>query len=170
VAALVFVGIGWSAHALFGNVLADPVAAAHPIPVFADEAVEAHRSTVEAGATLGGQPPEQASLLARVASQAAGGALPIPEFPKELRALASRIVPWDVGSAVQVVYATSNFDRVTLFAAEDSSFSVSRPESVRFGELSVVYWQQGHHVYALCSQLPAAKLMAYAEAVQASWF
>ena len=170
VAAAVFIGIGWSAHALFGNVLADPVAAAHPVPVFADEAVEAHRSAIEAGETFGGQPPEQAPTLARVASQSAGGALPIPDFPKELHALTSRIVPWDVGSAVQVVYEAAGSDRVTLFAAEDGSFSATRPESARFGDLSVVYWQQGHHVYALCGKLPASELMAYAKSVQASWF
>jgi anti-sigma factor RsiW len=164
------IGIGWTAHTLVGNILVDPVAAAHPIPVFADEAIEAHRVAIAAGSSLSGLAPEEAPRLAQVASRAVGGTLPIPSFPERLHPLASRLVPWDEGSAVQVVYTTRDFERVTLFAAEDKRFAVTTPETADMDGLSVVYWRQGYHVYALCANIPSDHLFALAEAAQSPWF
>ncbi|MCG5239905.1 anti-sigma factor family protein [Azospirillum doebereinerae] len=170
IAAAILIGLGWTAHTLVGDVLIDPVAAAHPVPVFADEAVEAHRAAISVGPTFSGLAPEEAPRLAQLVSRAVGGLLPIPSFPEDLLPLASRIVPWDEGSAVQVVYTTHGFARVTLFAAEERRFAVTTPEAAEISGLSVVYWRQGHHVYALCSSVPAKELLALAEAAQASWF
>ncbi|SMH36548.1 anti-sigma factor family protein [Azospirillum agricola] len=168
--AAALVGIGWTAHTLVGNVLIDPVAAAHPIPVFADEAVEAYRTAVTAGSADLGMAPENSSGLAKVISRAVGASLPIPTFPERLIPLVSRIVPWDEGSAVQVVYTTTEFERVTLFAADDDRFAVTAPEAAILNGVSVVYWRQGHHVYALCADLPPDTLLTLAEAAHASWF
>ncbi|CAO3431333.1 anti-sigma factor family protein [Azospirillum doebereinerae] len=170
IAAAILIGVGWTAHTLVGDVLIDPVAAAHPIPVFADEAVEAHRAALSVGPTFSGLAPEEAPRLAQLVSRAVGGLLPIPNFPEDLLPLASRIVPWDEGSAVQVVYTTHGFARVTLFAAEERRFAVTTPEAAEISGLSVVYWRQGHHVYALCASVPAKELLTLAEAAQASWF
>jgi len=169
-AAAILIGLGWTAHTLVGDGLIDPVAAAHPIPVFADEAVEAHQAAISVGPTFSGLAPEEAPRLAQLVSRAVGGMLPIPSFPEDLLPLASRIVPWDEGSAVQVVYTTHGFARVTLFAAEDRRFAVTTPEAAEISGLSVVYWRQGHHVYALCASVPSRELLALAEAAQASWF
>jgi anti-sigma factor RsiW len=170
IAATLLIGIGWTAHTLVGDVFVDPVAAAHPIPVFADEAVEAHRLAIAADATVSGLAPEEAPRLAQIVARAVGGMLPLPSFPQRLHPLASRLVPWDEGSAVQVVYTTRDGERVTLFAAEDTRFAVTPPETATSDGLSVVYWRQGHHVYALCASLPAEDLLALAEAAQAPWF
>lgn len=170
IAATILIGIGWTAHTLVGEGFVDPVAAAHAIPVFADEAVEAHRVAIANGPTFNGLAPEEAPHLAQLVSRAVGGTLPIPSFPDRLLPLASRIVPWDEGSAVQVVYTTREFTRVTLFAAEDRRFAVTTPEAVTIGGLSVVHWRQGHHVYALCADGPSEELLAVAQAAQSSWF
>ena len=170
VAAAVFVGLGWTAHALFGTVLVDPAAAAHAVPVFANEAAKAHRTAMIAGPTLGSRAPEEAPQLARLASRPVGGGLTVPTFPKDLLPVASRIVPWDGGAAVQVVYTTRDFERVTLFAAEDQRFAVSYPEVAKVDGLAVVHWRQGHHVYALSGTAPLADLLSFAEATQSSWF
>ncbi|MBB3268495.1 anti-sigma factor RsiW [Azospirillum sp. OGB3] len=164
-AALILIGVGWTAHTLV-----DPVAAAHPIPVFADEAVEAHRAAMDTGPSFNGLPPEEAPRLAQVVSRLVGSQLPLPSFPGQLMPLASRIVPWDEGSAVQVVYMTQDFERVTLFAAEGKEFAVTAPTMADVQGLSVVYWQQGTHVYALCASIPADQLLDVANTTQTSWF
>ncbi|OYD82359.1 anti-sigma factor family protein [Azospirillum brasilense] len=169
-AAVILIGVGWTAHTLLGDVLVDPVAAAHPIPVFADEAVEAHRAAMTIGPSFSGLPPDEAPRLAQVVSRVIGGHLPLPRFPADLQPLASRIVPWDEGSAVQVVYMTPAFERVTLFAAEDKTFTVTTPTAAELHGVSVVYWRHGHHVYALCASVPAERLLDLADAVQTSWF
>lgn len=169
-AALILIGVGWTAHTLV-----DPVAAAHPIPVFADEAVEAHRAAMDTGPSFNGLAPEEAPRLAQVVSRQVvsrlvGAQLPLPSFPGELMPLASRIVPWDEGSAVQVVYMTQDFERVTLFAAEGKEFAVTAPTVAEVQGLSVVYWQQGTHVYALCASIPGDQLLDLANTTQTSWF
>lgn len=170
VAAAIFIGIGWTAHTLVGNVLVDPVAAAHPIPLFADEAVEAHRAAIAAGPTFGGLAPEEAPRLAKAVSHTLGGTLTIPQFSKRLLPLASRLVPWDEGGAVQVVYTTPELERVTLFAADDATFAVTTPQAAALGGLSVVYWRQGYQVYALCAHIPDEDLLALAESASSAWF
>jgi len=69
-----------------------------------------------------------------------------------------------------VVYATEGFERVTLFAADDDRFAVTAPVAVVLNGVSVVYWRQGQHLYALCAELPPDTLLALAEAARASWF
>lgn len=170
VAAMLFVAIGWSAHELFGDVLADPAAAAHVVPAFASEAAEAHRKAEEPGPAHASRPAAEVAHLARLASQPAGSALVIPTFPAELRPLATRLVPWDGRAAVQVDYATADARRVTLFAAEDPRFAVTVLEVASIEGVSVAYWRQGHHVYALSGDVPFADLMSYAEAAHFAWF
>jgi len=170
VAAVLFIGIGWSAHELFGDILADPAAAAHAVPAFASEAAQAYRKAEEPRAALASRPPEEVPHLARLASQPSGTTLAIPTFPRELRPLATRIVPWDRRAAVQVDYATRDSRRVTLFAAEDPRFAVSALEVASIDGVSVAYWRQGHHVYALSGDVPFADLLSYAEAAHFSWF
>ena len=46
IAASILVGAGWFAHAMFGGLGADPASAAHILPVYADEAVAAHRTVL----------------------------------------------------------------------------------------------------------------------------
>ena len=46
VAASILVGAGWFAHAMFGGLGADPASAAHILPVYADDAVAAHRTVL----------------------------------------------------------------------------------------------------------------------------
>lgn len=169
VAAVLFIGIGWSAHELFGNVLADPAAAAHAVPTFAHEAAEAYRKTSAPGPALASRPPEEITHLARLASQPTGGTLAIPTFPEALKPLATRILPWDGRAAVQVDYTTVDARRVTLFAAEDARFAVSALEVASIEGTSVAYWRQGHHVYALAGDVPFADLLSFAEAAHFPW-
>lgn len=169
-AAVLFIGIGWSAHELFGDILADPAAAAHAVPAFASEAAEAYRKAEAPGTALASRPPEEVPHLARLASQPSGTTLAIPTFPRELRPLATRIIPWDGRAAVQVDYTTRESRRVTLFAAEDPRFAVSALEVASIEGVSVAYWRQGHHVYALSGDIPFADLLSYAESAHFSWF
>ncbi|NYZ16903.1 hypothetical protein HL658_30540 [Azospirillum sp. RWY-5-1] len=145
--------VGWGAHGWVGGATPDPA----PLPVFADEAMDAHRAFADHGPSGGGDAPRL--------SQAAGAqaTAPIPAFPKRLFRLGVRIVPWDEGSAAQVIFATPEGERVTLFAAELPDSATSPPQTATVGGVSIVHWRIGPHAYALCGRVPTGDLLEMAE-------
>jgi anti-sigma factor RsiW len=158
--AAMLIGAGWLAHAEFA-LFVDQVAAAHPVPAFADEAAEAYRA-VRLKLDAGSNP---APTLLPLAAARTGGLLPVPTLPGTLRLRGSDLVPWDGGTALVAVYAGRQGEIVTLFAAEVDSFAVTAPEAATVRGLPTVFWQHGPFAYALNGALPEADLFALARAV-----
>src|SRR3954452_24082559 len=69
IAASILLGAGWFAHSMFGGIGADPASAAHILPIYADEAIQAHR-TVLVEAQHDAAPAANAS-----------GSIPLPHLP-----------------------------------------------------------------------------------------
>jgi anti-sigma factor RsiW len=157
--AAMLIGAGWLAHAEFA-LFVDQVAAAHPVPAFADEAAEAYQA-VRLKLDAGSNPDP---VLLPLAAEHTGGLLPVPTLPGTLRLLGSDLVPWDGGTALLAVYADRHGGVVTLFAAEVDSFAVTAPEAAAVRGLPTVFWQHGPFAYALNGALPAADLLAIARA------
>jgi anti-sigma factor RsiW len=161
VAAAVLVGAGWLAHAEF-ELFVDQVAAAYPVPAYADEAAEAYEATRLKLAA--GHVPDPA--LVALSAPRTGGQVPVPGLGEGLRFVGSDLVPWDGGTAVVAVYRSGRGDDVvTLFAAEAPSFAVSPPEAAPVHGRATVFWQAGPFAYALNGTLPEAELLAIARAV-----
>jgi anti-sigma factor RsiW len=161
VAAAVLIGAGWLAHAEF-ELFVDQVAAAHPVPAYAEEAAEAYeamRLKLAAGHAPG-------PALVALNAPRTGGQVPVPGLGEGLRFVGSDLVPWDGGTAVVAVYRGDRGDSVvTLFAAEALSFAVSPPEAAPVHGSTTVFWQAGPFAYALNGTLPEAELLAIASAV-----
>jgi anti-sigma factor RsiW len=162
-AAAALLAAGWFAHAELGIVV-DPVAAAHPVPAYAQEATRAHAAArLELAA---GSAPDRALLP--LAAERAGGVVPVPALPARLRFLGSELVELDAGRAVLALHDAGKGRLVTLFATEIDSFAVVGPEAAAAQGGTVVFWQLGHFAYALCGELPEAELLELAGAASAA--
>jgi len=142
IAASILIGAGWFAHSVFGGIGADPASAAHILPVFADEAVEAHRTAlVEAQHDVG----------SRATSDTANSSasIPLPHLPMAFAPVASHLVPVDRGNAVQMLIHGPDEELLTLFAVETDSFSIDPPHAEAVRDVNVVYWRSGWFAYVL---------------------
>lgn len=162
-AILLLLGAGWASHAWLGVTGANPVAAAPALPLYADEAIDAHRTTMlRDAAGLAALPADEV----RAAEAAVGIAL--PGLPAGWTLGAIEVVPWDDGSGIEAVLASAGLGTATLFAATTPEFAVAAPSAIEAGGLAVAYWRVGHQVYALCADAPAASVLAAAEGLAAS--
>jgi anti-sigma factor RsiW len=162
-AILLLLGAGWASHAWLGVTGAGPVAAAPALPLYADEAIDAHRTTMlRDAAGLPALPADEA----RAAAALVGIAL--PALPAGWSLGAIEVVPWDDGSGIEAVLTSADLGAATLFAAATPEFAVTAPAAVRSGGLAVAYWRVGHQVYALCADAPAASVLAAAEGLAAT--
>jgi anti-sigma factor RsiW len=138
IAASIFVGAGWFAHAMFGGLGADPASAAHILPVYADDAVAAHRTV------LGEARHDAAAPVAN-----AGGTIPLPHLPAAFAPVGSHLVPTERGSAVQMLIHGPDEELLTLFAVETDSFNIEPPHAEAVRDVNVAYWQSGWVAYVL---------------------
>ncbi len=158
-AAAVLIGAGWWAHAELG-LFVDQVAAAHPVPAFAEKAAAAW-SAMQPRLATGHRPePGTMSLPARLT----GERVPLPTLGGGLAVAGSELVPWNGGDALVVLYRGGTGQLVSLFAAEAGSFAVAAPEVARPHGLTTVFWQVGPIAYALNGNLPERDLLAIARA------
>jgi anti-sigma factor RsiW len=162
IAASILVGAGWLAHSVFGGLGADPASAAHILPVYADEAVEAHRTVlVEAQHDVGPRAtsaPEQIAVLAANSS----ASIPLPHLPAAFAPVASHLVPWDRGNAVQMLIHGPDEELLTLFAVETDSFSIEPPHAEAVRDVNVAYWQSGWFAYVLSGTGDPKELLSLA--------
>ena len=87
----------------------------------------------------------------RIADLATGfsPAIPLPHLPKTFTPVASHLVPWDQGNAVQVLFHGPSGDSLTLFAVETDSFSIEQPYAEEVDGITIAYWQSGWFAYVL---------------------
>jgi len=150
VAASILVGAGWFAHAMFGGLGADPASAAHILPVYADEAVAAHRTVL-------GEAQHDT-----VSATNAGGTIPLPHLPATFFPVGSRLVPSERGSAVQMLIHGPDEELLTLFAVETDSFSIEPPHAEAVRDVNVAYWQSGWVAYVLSGTGDQKELLSLA--------
>lgn len=158
-AAMVLIGAGWWAHTELG-LFVDQVAAAHPVPAFAEEAAETWGAMQLKLAT--DHPPEVGTMS--LPARLTGEQVSLPVLGGGLRALGSDLVPWDGGTAVVALYRSGADQVVSLFAAEAGSFAVAPPEAASVHGMTTVFWQVGPIAYALNGSLPERDLLAIARA------
>lgn len=150
IAASILVGAGWFAHAMFGGLGADPASAAHILPVYANEAVQAHRTAlVEA---------EHNAVSATNAS----GPIPLPHLPATFAPVASHLVPTERGSAVQMLIYGPDEELLTLFAVETDHFNIEPPQAEAVRDVNVAYWQSGWVAYVLSGTGDQKELLSLA--------
>jgi anti-sigma factor RsiW len=148
IAASILVGAGWLAHSMFGGVGADPASAAHILPVYADEAVEAYRNVlVEArhdAVPWGRGEPERIAVPAAHAG------------------VASHPVSAGGSNAVQMLIHGPDDELLTLFAVETDSFSIEPPHAEAVRDVNVAYWQSGWVAYVLSGTGDPKELLSLA--------
>ncbi|QQP92040.1 hypothetical protein IGS68_12905 [Skermanella sp. TT6] len=162
IAASFLLATGWLAHATFGGLGADPASAAHIMPVYADEAVEAHRTILLE--ERNGLFTRTAAAPERIADLATGAnpAIPLPHLPKTFTPVASHLVPWDHGNAVQVLFHDPSGESLTLFAVETDSFSIEQPYAEEVDGVTIAYWQSGWFAYVLGGSVDRDDLLTLA--------
>jgi anti-sigma factor RsiW len=162
IAASILVGAGWLAHSMFGGVGADPASAAHILPVYADEAVEAYRNVlVEArhdAVPWGRGEPERIAVPAAHA----GAAIPLPHLPAAFAPVASHPVSAGGSNAVQMLIHGPDDELLTLFAVETDSFSIEPPHAEAVRDVNVAYWQSGWIAYVLSGTGDPKELLSLA--------
>jgi len=125
------------------------------VPLYADEAAEAHHSlTLRAQAADGATwsiDPDPAVGTRMVEALAAADrvdvALPAPA--PDLEYVGAALVPWDEGTALQVLYREPDGELVTLFVATGEDEARTAPQEVERDGLRLVYWQSGRATYTL---------------------
>jgi anti-sigma factor RsiW len=148
-AAALLIGAGWLAHAELG-LLVDPVAAAHPVPAFADEAV---RSLDKLGAAAA------VATTARAPAPRTGGDVPLPDLGASLRLVASDLVEWEGGTGMVALFRTAAGEPVGLFAGEAPDFDVVWPRAATLQGHITVFWQTGPYGYALSGDVSESVLL-----------
>jgi len=151
IAASIFVGAGWFAHAMFGGLGADPASAAHILPVYADDAVAAHRTVLGEA---------RHDIAAPVAD--AGRTIPLPHLPAAFAPVGSHLVPTERGSAVQMLIHGPDEELLTLFAVETDSFNIEPPHAEAVRDVNVAYWQSGWVAYVLSGTGDQKELLSLA--------
>jgi anti-sigma factor RsiW len=150
IAASILLGAGWFAHSMFGGIGADPASAAHILPIYADEAIQAHR-TVLVEAQHDAAPAANAS-----------GSIPLPHLPATFAPVGSHMVPTERGSAVQMLIHGPDEELLTLFAVETDSFNIEPPHAEAVRDVNVAYWQSGWVAYVLSGTGDQKELLSLA--------
>jgi anti-sigma factor RsiW len=140
----VFIGVGWLAHAQIGLGVTDSEASPQP-PAFVEDARHAHETALIRSRMV--SVPEMpnydpAEILAETGIR-------LPELPKDWRVVDAQVFPAREGHSIEMAIEAVNLGRVSLFAAQVSSFNVIEPTVTRFTGTKVVYWQTGPLAYAL---------------------
>ncbi|KZD00018.1 anti-sigma factor family protein [Oceanibaculum pacificum] len=162
-AAALLIAVGWG-----GNEASRQFDAREGVvPVFADEAAEAHSTVASLDLPLWeilrAPPAELADYLTRHGGR--GSAMLHTVRIEGLTALGAQLVPWDHGTALQFVFEDGETrHRVTLFVAiasgDDQVLRTARVKGV-----PVAFWQKGRVVYALSGDLSESDLVYYAHEI-----
>ncbi len=143
-----FVAIGWMAHAGFGPLVISEVVASTPPPVYVEEAMRAHRTSI-VRASMASQPevPDYDANEIRAAT-----AIVMPSLPKDWKVRDVQIYPSQFGPSVEMAVQTEALGLVSLFAVRPGTFDVVKPAVAPAGDISSAYFQIGEVAYALVAR------------------
>lgn len=162
VAACLLVALGWGARDV-----SLPTRSA-TLPVFANEALEAHETVVNIDLPLSEILRAEPNTLVRYLARHDQAQLPMRAISLEgLQARGAQLVPWDEGTALQFVFEESaSGQRVTLFVAVPQEAAYFEPRQTRINGASMVYWQNGRVAFVLSGDMPEQTLSAYAQHIE----
>ncbi|WP_112806933.1 anti-sigma factor family protein [Ensifer sp.] len=144
---LAFVGIGWAGHANLGPLGATEVVASVPPPVFVEEALRAHRTTL-----LRERMPSQPEVTEYDrADIRSATAIVLPVLPQDWKVIDAQIFPSAYGPSVELAVEPEAGQRLSLFAVRPGSFAVQKMLFTEKDGTRAAYWQIGEVAYALVS-------------------
>ncbi|MBM3558462.1 MAG: hypothetical protein FJX53_00895 [Alphaproteobacteria bacterium] len=140
------------------------------LPDWVEEAIDAHGTAVAANLDLrllvATDPDQLAYTLARNVAHL----LP-PHFDAHdstLLLVGAQIVPWDGGSAINVLHRTPDSRAVTLFVAAVEGPDELELNVATIGGLTLVYWRSDNYAYTLSGEMPAERLVYSAHLLAAT--
>lgn len=157
---------GWAAaHAGDIGALGEETFARLTLPDWAEEAIDAHDSAVGANLDLQQLVATDPARLTAILARGVGHLLPphLRAHDRALTLIGAQVVPWDGGSALQVLYRTRDGRPVTLFIAAVEGPDEPEPTVAVFGHLTLIYWRSDNYVYALSGEMPAERLLHSAQ-------
>ena len=163
-AVLVLLVVGWHAHALAAR--AGPLFDWLMVPRFVEEAADAHATLQAMRAWYPLLPPERA----REAAEAMGwpgftaGQVEIDRIDV-FQLIGVALVPWDGGSALELVYVDAADNTVTLFVAAEAGEGTGEIDAVALEMGNFVFWQSGGFDYVVGSSLPSDILGRFARSI-----
>lgn len=157
-AACLLVALGWGARDLAMTL---PAAA---LPVFANEASEAHETVAGIDMPLSEVLRAEPMVLVNYLARHSQAALPARMLSLDgLLVRGAQLVPWDEGTALQFVFEEAGSgQRVTLFVAVPHQAVHMEPRPVKVKGVPMVYWQSGRVAFTLSGDMPEQALSAYA--------
>ena len=161
-AACLLVALGWGARD------ANLPSLSATLPVFANEALEAHETVVNIDLPLSEILRAEPNTLVRYLASHDRADLPMRAIALDgLVARGAQLVPWDEGTALQFVFEESGSgQRVTLFVAVPMESANFAPRQTRINGASMVYWQSGRVAFVLSGDMPEQTLSAYAQDIE----
>ncbi|RWF85103.1 MAG: anti-sigma factor [Mesorhizobium sp.] len=146
-AVAVLVAAGWLANGIVGPISVTKVVASTQPPVYLEEAIRAHRTTIMREA-MSSQPeaPDYDADEIRAAT-----AIIMPSLPKDWKVRDVQIYPSQFPS-VEMAVETRDLGLVSLFAIRPGTFDVVQPTVAPSGEISSAYFQIGEVAYAVVAR------------------
>lgn len=135
-------------------------------PNFVDEAAEAHALVASAGWSVSDMVSHDTGRVAAIAGWRKGEEAALPEINRRGFAyLGAMPVPWDEGTAVQLVYRDIYGDPITIFVAARSESGETVMESMTLDGRTFVYWQKGGFAYAVGGEMSRDRLLDLARSL-----
>jgi anti-sigma factor RsiW len=150
------IGVGWGAHTLYQ-------AQRDNIPVFADEAAEAHATYSSALLTTAGDDPGAIAGLLQSIHESAAIA---DQDEASLKLIGAHLVSSDEGPAVLLLYEDPTGQRVSLVVSrEDTIQDIALSLAERDG-YTLAYWQDDWTAFTLTGGLKADEAVLLAERIR----
>ena len=147
-AVAVLVAAGWFANGIVGPISVTKVVASTQPPVYLEEAIRAHRTTIMREA-MSSQPeaPDYDADEIRAAT-----AIVMPSLPKDWKVRDVQVYPSQFGPSVEMVVESKELGLISLFAVRPGTFDVVRPAVAPSGDISSAYFQIGDVAYAIVAR------------------
>jgi anti-sigma factor RsiW len=143
-AIVLFIGVGWLAHAEMGPLGVRTVSASAQPPAFVHDAVLAHR-TAAVRAAMPSQSESGRYVPAEILSATA---IAMPTLPADWRVTDVQLFPSTFGPSVEMAVETE-LGALSLFAVRPGRFDVVDVGTAADAEVSAAFWQVGEVGYAL---------------------
>lgn len=165
-AVAVFVAAGWLAHSMLGPISVTKVVASTQPPVYLQEAIQAHRTTI-VRETMSSQleAPDYNADEIRAAT-----AIVMPSLPTDWKVRDVQIYPSRFGPSVEMAVETKDMGLVSLFAIRPGTFDVVKPTVAPSGDISSAYFQVGDVAYAVVARSGVRNLDRTAETLASTLY
>ncbi|MFN7101137.1 MAG: anti-sigma factor family protein [Pseudorhizobium sp.] len=162
----VLLSLGWFASTYQSPLAPREVSASVPPPVFVEEAVRAHQTSL-VRAAMPSQP--EVRVFDREDIRAST-AIVMPRLPEGWETADVQVFPSDFGPSVEMRLQTDKGIALSLFAVRPGRFAVEQVQELVVDDAAVAWWQIGDVAYALVSDEQGTELGAQAERLKNSLY